>query len=125
MRVAVRVVVVMCLAACAWPVIGLSADGLPKATPESVGMSSQRLARIASALKSDIDNGRLPGAVIAIARKGKLVYYESFGFLDKGKGTPMPKDAIFSIASMTKPLVAAAALTFYEENRLLVHEPVG
>jgi CubicO group peptidase (beta-lactamase class C family) len=49
----------------------------------------------------------MPGAVIAVARKGKLVYYESFGFLDKSKSTPMPKDAIFSIASMTKPVVAA------------------
>jgi CubicO group peptidase (beta-lactamase class C family) len=98
---------------------------LPRATPESVGMSSQRLARIGAALRSDIDNGRMPGAVIAVARRGKLVYYEAFGFLDKSKGIPMPKDAIFSIASMTKPVVAAAALTFYEENRLLVHEPVG
>jgi len=53
------------------------------------------------------------------------VYYEAFGFLDRAKGTPMPKDAIFSIASMTKPVVAAAALSFAEENRILVHEPVG
>ena len=105
--------------------LSLQADALPRATPESVGMSSQRLARIAAALKDDIDNGRMPGAVIAVARKGKLVYYEAFGFLDQAKGTPMPKDAIFSIASMTKPVVAAAALSFAEENRLLVHEPVG
>ncbi len=103
----------------------LQADALPRATPESVGMSSQRLARIAAALKEDIDKGRMPGAVIAVARKGKLVYYEAFGFLDRAKGTPMPKDAIFSIASMTKPVVAAAALSFAEENRMLVHEPVG
>jgi len=125
MRLALRSIVAMCLAVLAVPAVGLRADGLPRATPESVGMSSQRLARIAAALKQDIDNGRMPGAVIAIARRGKLVYYEAFGFLDKSKGTPMPKDAIFSIASMTKPVVAAAALTFYEENRLLVHEPVG
>src|SRR5687768_18329308 len=95
----------------------VAAVELPRATPESVGMSSQRLARIGAALKNDIDNGRMPGAVIAVARKGKLVYYEAFGFLDKGTGTPMPKDAIFSIASMTKPVVAAAAMTFAEENR--------
>ena len=116
---------VTCVAALVLSVVTLRADELPRATPESVGMSSQRLARIADALKNDIDNGRMPGAVIAVARKGKLVYYEAFGFLDKAKGTPMPKDAIFSIASMTKPVVAAAALTFSEENRLLVHEPVG
>jgi len=125
MRLPVRSIVAIALTALVAPAVGLRADGLPKATPESVGMSSQRLARIAAALKQDIDNGRMPGAVIAVARKGKLVYYESFGFLDKSKNTPMPKDAIFSIASMTKPVVAAAALTFYEENRLLVHEPVG
>ena len=105
--------------------IQVHAEVLPRATPESVGMSSQRLARIAAALKEDIDKGRMPGAVIAVARKGRLVYYEAFGFLDRAKGTPMPKDAIFSIASMTKPVVAAAALSFAEENRILVHEPVG
>jgi CubicO group peptidase (beta-lactamase class C family) len=105
--------------------IVVHAEALPRATPESVGMSSSRLARIAAALKADIDQGRMPGAVIAVARKGKLIYYEAFGFLDKAKGTPMPKDAIFSIASMTKPVVAAAALSLAEENRLLVHEPVG
>jgi CubicO group peptidase (beta-lactamase class C family) len=120
-----RLSAVTCVAVLVLTAVSLRAQELPRATPESVGMSSQRLARIADALKTDIDNGRMPGAVIAVARKGKLVYYEAFGFLDKAKGTPMPKDAIFSIASMTKPVVAAAALTFYEENRLLVHEPVG
>ena len=105
--------------------VGLRAEGLPKATPESVGMSSQRLARIAASVNQDIDNGRMPGAVIAIARRGKLVYYESFGFLDKAKGIRMPKDAIFAIASMTKPMVAAGALTLYEENRLLMNDPIG
>ena len=124
MRLTVGFVAAICvivLAVTARP----GAQELPRATPESVGMSSQRLARIGAALNNDIDNGRMPGAVIAVARKGKLVYYEAFGFLDKSKGTPMPKDAIFSIASMTKPVVAAAAMTFAEENRLLVHEPVG
>lgn len=126
MRLTARPIVVTCLVALAVFVVSLrAAVELPRATPESVGMSSQRLARIGAALEADIDNGRMPGAVIAVARKGKLVYYEAFGFLDKSKGIPMPKDAIFSIASMTKPVVAAAALTFYEENRLLVHEPVG
>src|SRR5215470_2622787 len=96
-------------AACALATLVLTtsiqaADPLPRATPESVGMSTQRLARIAAALQNDIDNGRMPGAVVAIARKGKLVYHEAFGFLDKAKGTPMPKGAIFSIASMTKPV---------------------
>ena len=120
-----RFVIAICLAALAAPAANLRAEGLPKATPESVGMSSERLARIATSVKQDIDKGRMPCAVIAIARRGKLVYYESFGFLDKSKGTPMPKDAIFAIASMTKPMVAAGALTLYEENRLLMNDPIG
>jgi CubicO group peptidase (beta-lactamase class C family) len=126
MRVAVRLpAVAVCALAIAVSTVIVHADALPRATPESVGMSSQRLARIAAALKADIDQGRMPGAVIAVARKGKLVYHEAFGFLDKARGTPMPKDAIFSIASMTKPVVAAAALSLAEESRMLVHEPVG
>src|SRR4051812_33319969 len=82
-----------------------AADPLPRAKPESVGMSSERLARIGDVIRADVEKGRLPGAVIAVARKGKLVYYEAFGYLDKDAGTKMQKDAIFSIASMTKPMV--------------------
>lgn len=103
----------------------LSADPLPVAKPETVGLSSQRLERIGQVLRSDIDSGRMPGAVVAIARKGKLVYYEAFGFIDKTVGLAMSKDAIFSIASMTKPLVSVGALMLVEENRLLLNDPVG
>ena len=67
----------------------------------------------------------MPGAVIAITRKGKLAYYESFGFLDKAAGTPMPKDAIFALASMTKPMTAVAALMLAERGELLLNDPVG
>lgn len=102
-----------------------SADPVPRARPEAVGMSSQRLERLGQALRREIDEGRLPGAVVAVARKGKLVYYEAFGFLDKAAGIAMPKDAIFNIASMTKPLTAVGALILYEEGRLLVNDPVG
>ncbi len=103
----------------------LYAQQIPAAKPEAVGMSSQRLQRIAPILRADIENGRMPGAVVAIARKGKLVYYEAFGFLNKTAGTPMPKDAIFPIASMTKPLTAVGALMLVEEGRLLLNDPVG
>ena len=97
-----------------------SAQPLPTASPESVGMSSERLERIGEVLRRDIEQDRMPGAVVAIARKGKLVFYESFGFLDKAAGTPMPKDAIFASASMTKPIVAVGALVLYEQGR---HDP--
>jgi len=100
-------------------------DPIPTAKPEEVGLSSARLDRIAQVLRGDIDHGRMPGAVIAITRRGKLAYYESFGFLDKAAGTPMPKDAIFVLASMTKPMAAVAALMLAERTELLLNDPIG
>jgi CubicO group peptidase (beta-lactamase class C family) len=101
------------------------AQPLPTATPESVGISSERLNTIAVAMEREIEQDRMPGAVVAIARRGKLVYYESFGYLDKEARIPMRKDAIFALASMTKPIFAAAAMKLYEEGRLLMDQPVG
>jgi CubicO group peptidase (beta-lactamase class C family) len=60
----------------------------------------------------------VPGAVVAIARDGKLVHYKAYGQLDATKGTPMPPDAIFALASMTKPMAAVAGLTLMEQGRL-------
>ena len=102
-----------------------TAQTLPVASPESVGMSSKRLGRIQEALQREIEEGRMPGAVLAIARQGKLAYYEAFGYLDKAAGLPMPKDAIFAIASMTKPVVSVGALMLFEEGRLLMDEPIA
>jgi CubicO group peptidase (beta-lactamase class C family) len=100
-------------------------DPLPTAKPEDVGLSSARLDRLAQVLRADVDQGRMPGAVIAITRKGKLAYYESFGFIDKAAGTPMTKDAIFALASMTKPMTAVAALMLAERGELLLNDPIG
>ncbi|MGA3288164.1 MAG: serine hydrolase domain-containing protein [Bacteroidota bacterium] len=103
----------------------LTGQQLPMGVPETVGLSSKRLERIGQVIRADVDNGRMPGAVIAIARRGKLVYYEAFGFLDKAAGIKMRKDAIFWIASMTKPIVAVGALMLYEQNRLLINDSVS
>lgn len=105
--------------------LSAAADPLPRARPESVGLSSERLDRIAQVLRADIERGRLPGAVIAIARKGKLAYYESFGYLDKAAGVPMPKDAVFAIASMTKPMVGVGIMMLLEESRLAMNDPAS
>jgi len=102
-----------------------AADQLPAAKPEAVGLSSARLDRLARAIRQDVDHGRMPGAVVAIARRGKLAYYESFGFVHKAANTPMPKDAIFALASMTKPMVAVATLMLAEQGDLLLNDPVG
>ena len=103
----------------------IAADPLPRSRPESVGLSPERLERIGQVLRADIEKGRMPGAVIAIARKGRLVYYESFGYLDKAAGTPMPKDAIFAIASMTKPMVGVGIMQLVEESRVMMTDPAA
>jgi CubicO group peptidase (beta-lactamase class C family) len=100
-------------------------DPLPRGKPEDVGMSSERLGEIAKVINADVEKGRLPGAVIAVARRGKLVYYEAFGFRDKQAGVAMTKDTIFNIASMTKPMVALAALQLYERGKLLIDDPLS
>ena len=101
------------------------ARGLEPAKPEEVGLSSQRLERIGQVFRQEIDQGKLPGAVALIARKGRLAYHESFGFLDKATGAPMPKDAVFRIYSMTKPLASVAAMMLMEEGRLQLADPVS
>jgi CubicO group peptidase (beta-lactamase class C family) len=94
------------------------AQPLPVATPEQAGFSKEGLARIDRFFEREVAANRVPGAVVAIARDGKLVHYKAYGYLDKAAGTPMPLDAIFNLASMTKPMAAVAGLTLNEEGRL-------
>lgn len=98
---------------------------IPSARPEAVGMSSARLARIRPALEREVAEGRFPGGVVAIARGGRLVHLEAVGFLDPVAKVPMRADAMFAIASMTKPVCGVAALSLVEEGRLLLSDPVG
>jgi CubicO group peptidase (beta-lactamase class C family) len=105
--------------------VGVFAQGLPAAAPESVGMSGPKLARIGEAFKKEIDQGKLPGAVFLVARKGKLVYSEAIGFQDKEAGKPIAKDSIFRIYSMTKPIVSVAAMMLVEEGKIQLTDPVS
>ena len=97
------------------------AQPLPTASPESVGLSAERLRRIDDFFASEMERNRVPGAVVAIARQGKLVYFKAFGFADKAKGLPMATDTIFQLASMTKPMAAVGALALTEQGRLPLH----
>jgi CubicO group peptidase (beta-lactamase class C family) len=99
-------------------------DPLPRATPESVGMSAERLSRLDGALEREVEKGRMPGAVVAIARRGKLVHFKAYGHTDKARGKGMPLDGIFAIASMTKPFVGVAIMMLQEEGRLSLSDPV-
>lgn len=101
------------------------AQPLPTAPPADVGMSAERLARIAPAFQQEIDAGRLPGVVIMIARHGRLVYSSSLGFQDKAQGTKMDTSTIFRAYSMTKPFVEVAAAMLMEEGRLQLTDPVA
>jgi len=121
-RVSIVVVAVLMLgaAAPAW------AQGLPRAaTPEAVGLSSERLKRLGEAMRTGVDRGDVPGAVVLIARNGKTAYLEAFGFRDREATAPMKADAIFRIASMTKPIVSLAIMMLAEEGRLAIAQPVS
>jgi CubicO group peptidase (beta-lactamase class C family) len=101
------------------------AADLPTAKPEDVGMSSERLDRLGQALRADVEKGNIPGAVVLIARRGRVVSVQTVGYRDPATRAPMTPDAIFRIASMTKPMVTVAALSLYEEGRLFPSDPVS
>jgi CubicO group peptidase (beta-lactamase class C family) len=93
--------------------------------PESLGFSAARLQRIAPWYQARVDAGELPGAVVAIARNGKLAYLEAVGFQDNARTIPMKPDAIFWIASMTKPVTSVAAMMLVEQGKLDLDAPVS
>src|SRR5262245_25908436 len=101
------------------------AQGLRTARPAQVGLSSERLERVSRALRGEIEAGKIPGAVALVARKGRVVYFESFGLRDKASGDPMAKDAIFRLYSMTKPFASVAAMMLMEEGKLVLTDPVS
>src|SRR5258707_2226530 len=97
----------------------------PTAKPEQVGLSPARLNTLSEALRSRTESGHIPGAVALVCRNDRLAYYESFGRRDPLAADPMPKDAIFRIYSMTKPIVSVAAMMLWEEGRFLLADPVA
>jgi len=108
------------------PLPGLPADVLPRAQrPEDVGFSTERLARLTRITQEHVEAGRLPGAVILIARQGKIAYFESFGYRDRDRGLAMSPDALFRIYSMTKPITSVAAMMLQEEGHFQIYDPVS
>lgn len=98
---------------------------LPIAKPSDKGLTQPGVARIDAFFKDAIQDNRVPGSVVAIARNGKLVFYKAYGYVDKSQGKPMPLNAVFSLASMTKPMATVGALTFYEEGKLPLQAPIS
>src|SRR6516165_7395633 len=100
-------------------------DIAPVGDPEALGFSSSRLARIAAWQQAQVDAGAFSGAVAAIARNGKVAYLHAVGYRDNAKTIPLQPDAIFWIASMTKPVVSVAAMMLVEEGKLDLAAPVS
>jgi CubicO group peptidase (beta-lactamase class C family) len=120
-----RTVVALALLQAALFASTLLAQGLPRARPEAVGMSSQRLARLAPVLRGYVERGEIAGVVTVVARNGKVVAIDSAGFADLETRTPIRSTTIFRIASMTKPVTSVAVMMLVEDGRLLLSEPVS
>ncbi len=93
--------------------------------PENIGFSASRLPRITKMLQGCVDRGEIPGFIATVARRGETVYYEKSGWMDIEADKPMQDDAIFMIASMTKPITALAAMMLYEEGHFHLNTPIS
>jgi CubicO group peptidase (beta-lactamase class C family) len=101
------------------------AQGLPTASPEDVGMSSERLTRIDDFVDRHVEAHHFAGAVTVVARRGKVVQFKAYGMQDVENGVPMAKDSIFRIYSMTKPITSVAVMMLFEEGDFLLNDPIS
>lgn len=101
-------------------------QSLPVAAhPEDLGFSSPRLDRIRRQMKADVESARIPGAVMLIGRNGKVAFLDTEGFAERATKKPMKADAIFRIASMSKPITTVAAMILSEEGKLDIGAPLA
>jgi len=107
------------------PLCAVRAQGIPLAAPQDVGLSPSALERIAPALQAYVDSGRLSGIVAIIVRHGKVGYMSAVGYMDMQAQTAMRTDAVFRIASMTKPIIAVATVRLAEQGKLRLDDPVS
>ncbi|HCX20272.1 MAG: serine hydrolase [Flammeovirgaceae bacterium] len=103
---------------------GYSQD-LTVVSPESVGLSAERLDRLESRFQEYVDDNKMSGCVMLVARKDQVAYYQSVGYSDLEKKTEMKNDAIFRIASQTKAIISVGIMILQEEGKLLIQDPVS
>jgi CubicO group peptidase (beta-lactamase class C family) len=103
----------------------VSGQGLPQASPESIGLCQERLDRITAVMHKHVEEGRIAGAVAMVARNGKAAYLQSVGMQDREKQIEMSPGTIFRIASMTKPITSVAVMMLYEEGKLQLRDPLS
>jgi CubicO group peptidase (beta-lactamase class C family) len=103
----------------------LHAQGLSRATPESLALNEARLREATQLLRQFVAEGKIAGAVAAVARRGKLAYFEQVGSQDVEAKTPMSDRSVFRIYSMTRPITAAAAMMLHEEGKFALNDPIA
>lgn len=101
------------------------ASGLPRAKPADVGMSAEKLAEIPAKMQAFVDAGQMSGAVTLVAKDGKIVALDAVGLRDIAGKVPMTADSLFSIASMTKPITAAALMILVDEGKVALDDPIA
>lgn len=97
----------------------------PESDPATLGFDTDRLKRVTEAFQGYVDSGKIPGAVVLIARNHKIAYLQAVGFQDREQKTAMTVDSIFRIASMTKPIISVGAMILAEEGKLDIGAPVS
>ena len=117
-----RPLLVVALAAAFW---ASASAQQPVANPAELGFAPDRLERITTAFQGWVDEARIPGAVVLIARKDKIAYLKAIGFRDREAKAPMAADSIFRIGSMTKPIASVGAMMLAEEGKLDIAAPVA
>lgn len=108
-----------------WLITSVSGQVLPTTAPEKVSLSSERLSRIDKVMEDYVAGNRVAGIVTLVARHGKVAYLKSFGMADIEADKPMTTDAIFRIASMSKPVTCTAIMMLHEEGHFLLDDPVS
>lgn len=103
----------------------LKSPSLSEATPESVGISSERLARIDEMCEQEVSEGNLPGIVSLVARNGKIVFWKAYGMANNQEGKKLKRDAIFRIASQTKAITATAVMMLWEQGKFRLDDPIS
>ena len=114
------IITILCLLSC----MGYTRE-LPVASPRDVGMSAEKLAGVKPAVQALVDDEKIAGASVVIARKGRIVFSETFGMVDIEAQKTMQADTIFRFYSMSKPITSVAAMMLYEEGKLKLDDPVS
>ena len=105
--------------------VTVGAQSLPGGSADKEGISTDRLAALGRRYQAGVDAGEIPGAVVMIARNGRLVYERAFGFAEPADRAPMTPGTLFRLASLTKPITSVAVMQLVDQGRVTLHEPIA